>query len=86
MKIEPGRIMNDFIEPNKRQYIIPVYQRNYEWDREQCTPFRTKKYDMADVVSEENIFQILDGCLEEIENFEQDVAAKRQALDGALGQ
>ena len=24
------------IEPNKRQYIIPVYQRNYEWDREQC--------------------------------------------------
>ena len=36
MKIEPGRIMNDFIEPNKRQYIIPVYQRNYEWDREQC--------------------------------------------------
>ena len=36
MKIEPGRIINDFIEPNKRQYIIPVYQRNYEWDREQC--------------------------------------------------
>jgi len=36
VKIEPGRIMNDFIEPNKRQYIIPVYQRNYEWDREQC--------------------------------------------------
>ena len=25
VKIEPGRIMNDFIEPNKRQYIIPVY-------------------------------------------------------------
>lgn len=37
MKIESGRIINDFIEPNKRQYAIPVYQRNYEWSREQCT-------------------------------------------------
>lgn len=36
MVIEPGRIINDFIEPNKRQYAIPVYQRNYEWSREQC--------------------------------------------------
>lgn len=36
MKIEGGRIINDFIEPNKRQYAIPVYQRNYEWSREQC--------------------------------------------------
>lgn len=36
MKIEPGRIINDFIEPNKHQYVIPVYQRNYEWSKEQC--------------------------------------------------
>ena len=36
MKIEPGRIINDFIEPNKRQYLIPVYQRNYEWSKDQC--------------------------------------------------
>ena len=36
MKIEGGRIINDFIEPNKRQYAIPVYQRNYEWSRAQC--------------------------------------------------
>jgi len=36
MQIEPGRIINDFIEPNKRQYAIPVYQRNYEWSKEQC--------------------------------------------------
>lgn len=28
--------MNDFIEPNKNQYAIPVYQRNYEWSSEQC--------------------------------------------------
>lgn len=36
MRIERGRIINDFIERNKRQYSIPVYQRNYEWAEEQC--------------------------------------------------
>ncbi len=36
MYIDKGRIMNDFIEPNKKQYSIPVYQRNYEWSKEQC--------------------------------------------------
>lgn len=36
MRIEEGRIINDFIEPNKKQYVIPVYQRNYEWSRDQC--------------------------------------------------
>lgn len=36
MEIQKGRIMNDLIEPNKNQYIIPVYQRNYEWSSEHC--------------------------------------------------
>lgn len=36
MKINEARIINDFIEPNKCQYAIPVYQRNYEWSAEQC--------------------------------------------------
>lgn len=36
MGIYPGRIMNNLIEQNKRQYAIPVYQRNYEWSKEQC--------------------------------------------------
>ena len=36
MIIEKRRILNDYIEQNKRQYIIPVYQRNYEWSKEQC--------------------------------------------------
>lgn len=36
MYINEGRIMNDFIVPNKNQYTIPVYQRNYEWSKEQC--------------------------------------------------
>ena len=36
MHIFDGRIMNDFIEPNKKQYSIPVYQRNYEWSKDQC--------------------------------------------------
>ena len=36
MQIDKGRIINDFIEPNKIQFTIPVYQRNYEWSKEQC--------------------------------------------------
>lgn len=36
MDIQPGRIINNFIDLNKVQYQIPVYQRNYEWAKEQC--------------------------------------------------
>ena len=36
MNIDKGRIINDFIEPNKFQYAVPVYQRNYEWSEDQC--------------------------------------------------
>ena len=36
MDIGPGRIINNFIDPNKRQYVIPVYQRNYEWAEDDC--------------------------------------------------
>ncbi len=36
MDIQPGRIINNFIDINKVQYQIPVYQRNYEWAKEQC--------------------------------------------------
>lgn len=37
MKIESGRVLNDYIEPNKKQYCIPVFQRDYAWTEEQCT-------------------------------------------------
>lgn len=37
MKIERGRMLNDYIEPNKKQYCIPVFQRDYAWNEEQCT-------------------------------------------------
>ncbi len=36
MRIEKGGIINDFIEPNRKQFCVPVYQRNYEWSKEQC--------------------------------------------------
>lgn len=36
MKIDKGSFINDFIDRNLRQYIIPVYQRNYKWSKEQC--------------------------------------------------
>lgn len=37
MKIERGIMLNDYIEPNKKQYCIPVFQRDYAWTEEQCT-------------------------------------------------
>lgn len=37
MKIESGRMLNDYIEPNKKQYCIPVFQRDYAWTEEQRT-------------------------------------------------
>lgn len=36
MVIYQGGILTNFLEQNGRQYKIPVYQRNYEWSREQC--------------------------------------------------
>lgn len=30
-------MLNDYIEPNKKQYCIPVFQRDYAWTEEQCT-------------------------------------------------
>ena len=36
MKIDSGRILNDYILPNKKQYCIPVFQRDYAWTAEQC--------------------------------------------------
>ena len=36
MRIESGRMLNDYIQPNKKQYCIPVFQRDYAWTTEQC--------------------------------------------------
>lgn len=36
MKIDSGRLLNDYIQPNKAQYCIPVFQRDYAWTAEQC--------------------------------------------------
>lgn len=36
MKIDSGRMLNDYIQPNRNQYCIPVFQRDYAWTTEQC--------------------------------------------------
>ena len=36
MKIDSGRMLNDYIQPNRKQYCIPVFQRDYAWTNEQC--------------------------------------------------
>jgi uncharacterized protein with ParB-like and HNH nuclease domain len=35
MKAEQNKI-NDFLAPNKTHFVIPVYQRNYDWLKLQC--------------------------------------------------
>ena len=35
MKIESGRFLNNYIQPNKKQYCIPVFQRDYTWTADQ---------------------------------------------------
>ena len=35
MKAEPEKIIDTMFD-NKRQYQIPVYQRNYTWEKENC--------------------------------------------------
>lgn len=36
MMIYQGSVITNFLSQNLQQYKIPVYQRNYEWSREQC--------------------------------------------------
>lgn len=36
MNIYQGSIIANFLNQNAQQYKIPVYQRNYEWSKEQC--------------------------------------------------
>ena len=73
------RAVADFLAENYRK-------NNDNPDWQWRTPFRTKKYDLTETVSEGDVFQILDSCLAEIEDFEKDVAAKWQQPDGGLCQ
>lgn len=36
MKVEKYRVLGELIETNKRQFVIPVYQRNYDWGKSHC--------------------------------------------------
>lgn len=36
MKVEKYRVLGELIETNKRQFVIPVYQRNYDWGKQHC--------------------------------------------------
>ncbi|MBO5304844.1 MAG: hypothetical protein J6A99_04125 [Clostridia bacterium] len=45
MKVEKYRVLGELIETNKRQFVIPVYQRNYDLEKQHCK----KLYD--DIIS-----------------------------------
>lgn len=36
MKVDKYKVIGDLIEINKRQFVIPVYQRNYDWEKSNC--------------------------------------------------
>ena len=36
MKVDKYKVIGELIETNKRQFVIPVYQRNYDWKKENC--------------------------------------------------
>lgn len=36
MKVDKYKVLGDLIETNKRQFVIPVYQRNYDWGKAHC--------------------------------------------------
>lgn len=36
MKVDKYKVLGDLIETNKRQFVIPVYQRNYDWGKSHC--------------------------------------------------
>lgn len=44
--------VEDFLASNKTQFVIPVYQRNYEWSTAQCEQLLS---DILDVGSSNNI-------------------------------
>ena len=36
MKVDKYRVLGELIEKNQRQFVIPVYQRNYDWEKSHC--------------------------------------------------
>lgn len=36
MKVDKYRVLGELIEKNQRQFVIPVYQRNYDWEKTHC--------------------------------------------------
>ena len=44
--------VEDFLASNKTQFLIPVYQRNYEWNATQCNQLLD---DILEVGSDENL-------------------------------
>lgn len=36
MRVDKYRVLGELIEKNQRQFVIPVYQRNYDWEKSHC--------------------------------------------------
>lgn len=33
MRVDKYRVLGELLEKNSRQFVIPVYQRNYDWTK-----------------------------------------------------
>ena len=71
MEIYKGRIFDDFIDQNKIQYVIPVYQRNYEWTDEECKKLYEDIITIVKVGNQHFCGSIVYSYLQEIEGVKQ---------------
>lgn len=51
MRAEQKDLLCDFINGNIKNFIIPIYQRNYDWNIEQCS---TLYNDILNIIKNKN--------------------------------
>lgn len=76
-KVEKYRVLGELIETNKRQFVIPVYQRNYDWGKQHCK----KLYDDIISVYELDRFHFI-GSIVYVDQGEENKIYRYLIIDG----
>lgn len=77
MRVDKYRVIGELIETNKRQFVIPVYQRNYDWKKENCK----KLFDDVINASKKQRFHFL-GSIVYVDMGEQEKIYRYLIIDG----
>lgn len=77
MRVDKYRVIGELIETNKRQFVIPVYQRNYDWKKENCK----KLYDDVIASAKKQKFHFL-GSIVYVDMGEKDKIYRYLIIDG----